>query len=52
MTNVVRPRAGAAGLLDERLALAVEARGRLVQDEDARVREDRARDRDALPLPP
>ena len=37
-------------VLDQRLALAVEARRRLVEDQDARVRENRARDGDALPL--
>ena len=51
MTNVVRPAAQRVqAVLDQRLALAVEARGRLVEDEDARVGEDRARDRDALAL--
>src|SRR4051794_27069405 len=38
-------------VLDHRLALAVEARGRLVEDEDARVREDRSRDGNPLALP-
>ena len=38
-------------VLDHLLALAVEARGRLVQDQDARVGQNRARDRHALPLP-
>src|SRR5262249_36590229 len=37
-------------VLNERLALAVEARGRFVEQQDARVRENRARDRDALAL--
>ena len=37
-------------VLDERFALAVEARRRLVEDEDAGIRQDGARDRDALPL--
>src|SRR5207245_4382434 len=37
-------------VLDERYALAVETRGGLVEDEDARVRQNRARDRHALPL--
>ena len=51
MTNVVRPCAQRPqAVLDQRLALAVEARRRLVEDQDARVGEDRARDRDALPL--
>ena len=51
MTNVVRPAAQRAqAVLDQRLALAVEARGRLVEDQDARIGEDRARDRDALAL--
>jgi hypothetical protein len=49
---------GAAGeqpvdrLLDEPLALRVERAGGLVEDEDLRVLEDRARDRDALAWPP
>ena len=37
-------------LLDQRLRLGVEARGRLVEDQDARVGEDGARDRHALAL--
>ena len=37
-------------LLDERLALAVERGGGLVQDQDPRIGEDRARDRDPLAL--
>src|SRR5688572_17451760 len=37
-------------VLDQRLALAVEARRRLVEDQDARVGEDGASDRQALPL--
>src|SRR5439155_9692198 len=37
-------------VLNHRLALAVEARRRLVEDQDLRVGENRARDRDALPL--
>ena len=37
-------------LLDRGLVLAVEGGGRLVQDQDARVGQDRPRDRDALPL--
>ena len=37
-------------VLDHRLALAVEARRGLVEDEDARVGEDGPRDRDALAL--
>ena len=40
----------AQAVLDQRLALAVEARRRLVEDQDARVGEDRARDRDPLAL--
>ncbi len=36
--------------LDQRLALAVERRGRLVQDQDARIGQDRPRDRHPLPL--
>ena len=51
MTNVVRPwRSDLQAVLDQRLALAVEARRRFVEDQDARVGEDRARDRDALAL--
>ena len=51
MTNVVRPcRSDSQAVLDQRLALAVEARRRLVEDQDARIGEDRARDRDALAL--
>ena len=51
MTNVVRPAPQVPqAVLDQRLALAVEARGRLVEDQDRRVGEDRARDRDALAL--
>src|SRR4029077_12862327 len=38
-------------VLNQRFALAVEARRRLVQDQDAWVRQDGARDRDALALP-
>src|SRR6185369_8823656 len=37
-------------VLNERLALAIKARGGFVEDENARVREDRPRNRDALPL--
>ena len=37
-------------LLDRRLDLAVERRGRLVQDQDRRVLEQRARDGEALTL--
>src|SRR5690606_24157807 len=37
-------------VLDERLALTVEAGRRLVEDEDLRIGEDRARDGDALAL--
>src|SRR3990172_6729522 len=37
-------------LLDHELALGVEVGGRLVEDEDRRVLEEGARDRDALPL--
>ena len=52
ITNVVRPRIRCAqALLDERLGLGVEAGGGLVQDQDARVGQDRARDGHALPLP-
>jgi hypothetical protein len=38
-------------LLDQVVGPGVDARGRLVQDQDARVDQDRARDRDALALP-
>src|SRR5439155_19957516 len=37
-------------VLDRRLALRVEARGSLVEDQDPRVREDRPRDRHPLAL--
>ena len=37
-------------LLDQHLGRAVDVRRRLVEDEDARVGEQRARDRDQLPL--
>jgi hypothetical protein len=47
--GAARPQAPKA-VLDHLLALAVEARRRLVQDENTRVRQDRARDGDALPL--
>ena len=51
MTNVVRPCAERPqAVLDQRLALAVEARRRLVEDQDPRVGQDRARDRHALAL--
>src|SRR5581483_7800453 len=40
----------AEAILDHLLALAVEARGGFVEDEDARVCENGARDRHALPL--
>ena len=51
MTNVVRPcRSDSQAVLDQRLALAVERRGGLVEHQDPRIREDRARDRDALTL--
>src|SRR5208282_5566316 len=40
----------AEALLDERLRLRVQAGGRFVQQEDARVRQDGAGDGDALPL--
>jgi hypothetical protein len=39
------------GRLHEGLALGVEGAGGLVEDEDAGVLEDRAGDREALPLP-
>src|SRR4051812_28940061 len=37
-------------ILDERLAFAVKARSGFVEDEKARIREDRPRNRDPLPL--
>ena len=52
MTNVVRPLPERVqAVLDERLALAVEAGRRFVEYQDARIRQNRPRDRDALPLP-
>jgi hypothetical protein len=52
MTKVVRPRSSSLeALLDERLALGVEARRRLVEEEDARLGQDRAGDRHPLALP-
>ena len=51
MTNVVRPwRSDLQAVLNQRFALAVEARGRFVENQDRRVGENRARDRDALAL--
>jgi hypothetical protein len=50
MTNVVRPIADAQAVLNHLLALAVEARRRFVEDQHARVRENRARDRHTLTL--
>src|SRR3954468_16992443 len=41
----------AEAVLDERLALAVQARRRLVEHQDPRVRQDGPCDRDPLPLP-
>ena len=38
-------------MLDQRFRFGVEAGGRLVQDQDARVGQDRARNRNPLPLP-
>jgi hypothetical protein len=38
-------------LLDDALALIVERAGRLVEDQDARIGDERARDGDALTLP-
>ena len=53
MTKVVRPwRSPLQALLDEGLALRVEGGGRLVEGEDAGLRQDRARDGDALTLAP
>ena len=51
MTSVVRP-CGELGqrLLDRPLGLGVERRGRLVEDQDRRVLEEHARDRQALLL--
>ena len=52
MTNTVRPAAISLHvLLDGALAFVVERAGRLVEDQDARVGDQRARDRDALALP-
>src|SRR5688572_23833860 len=42
----------AEAVTDEGLALAVQARRRLVENEDPRIGEDRASDRDPLALPP
>src|SRR5690349_15749323 len=44
------PAQGDEALLDRGLALAVQARGGLVEDEDRRLREDRPGDRHALAL--
>ena len=53
MTKVVRSREELfEALLDERLALGVEARGRLVQEQDARRGQDGACDRHPLALAP
>src|SRR5215467_7980040 len=41
---------GAQTVADQRLALAVEARRRFVEDENSWIREHGTRDRDALPL--
>ena len=38
-------------LLDDALALIIERAGRLVEDQDARIDDQRAGDRDALALP-
>ena len=38
------------GLLNQRLRLRVQTGGRLVQDQDRRIGQERARQRDALPL--
>ena len=52
MTNVVRPsRRRAQAVLNHLLALGIEARRRFVENQHARIGENRARDRDALPLP-
>ena len=51
ITIVVRPRISCfERRLDQALGLGVERRGRLVEDQDRRILEDRARDRDPLPL--
>ena len=51
MTNVVRPRHDLAQrALDLLLGRGVDRRGRVVEDEDPRVGEQRARDRDPLAL--
>ncbi len=51
MTRVVRPcHQPVEGGLDLALALGVEGRGGLVEEQDRRVLQDGARDRDALAL--
>ena len=51
MISVVRPcEQPVERLLDQALGVAVERAGRLVEDQDARVAQDRARDRDPLAL--
>ena len=51
MTKTVRPSHDRLeGLLDQQLRLGVDVRGGLVEDQDARVAQDGAGERDALPL--
>ena len=53
MTKVVRPlHQVAQALLDQRLGFGVEAGGGFVQDQNARIGQNGARDGDALALPP
>ncbi len=48
--RAARASASSSAAWTSALRLRVERRGRLVEDQDRRVLEDRARDRDALPL--
>jgi hypothetical protein len=50
ITSVVRPASAAQRRLHQRLALGIERGGRLVEQQQRRVAQDRARDRDALAL--
>ena len=51
MTTTVRPAPRRAiAVDDDRLRVGIEVRGRLVEDHEARIAQERARDRDALPL--
>ena len=51
MTNDVRLHQVRERVLHEQLGLGVERRGRFVEDQDRRVLQERARDREPLPLP-